>query len=124
MQSTRRGRLEAVLQKELSEMIPRSVKDPRVVPLTITSIQVAPDGSHATVFISILGSTLQHESNSPYRMSDCLKGLQSAQGYLRRKLARALKIKNIPELSFREDRGIANVSRVFELLKQIEKSGS
>lgn len=137
MNETRRARLEAVILEELSIVIPREVKDPRVPALTITAVKVTQDGSQATVMISILGNLLrgsgeegaQNEAETKMRqkeMKDCLEGLASASGYLRRHLARVLTIRHVPTLVFKEDRGLENVLRVNELLKQIgePKTGS
>ena len=53
------------------------------------------------------------------RMQDCIKGLTSASGFLRRHLAKVLTTRHIPTLSFKEDRGFVNSFRVQELLNQI-----
>ena len=55
MQATRRARLESVILKELSTVVPRSIKDPRVPPVTFTRAEVTEDGSQATVFVTLLG---------------------------------------------------------------------
>jgi ribosome-binding factor A len=137
MNETRRARLEAVIQEELSVVIPREVKDPRVPSITITSVKVTPDGSQATVFISILGDIIDHgpaekteqemqqaAETKKQRMKDCLEGLASAAGYLRRHMARILSVRHVPTLLFKEDRGLENVLRVNELLKKISEPGS
>lgn len=125
MQETRRARLQSVIQEELSTVVPREVKDPRVPPVTFTSVEVTPDGSHATVRVSILGA---HRGNGEdlqanQRMKECLEGLASAAGFLRRHLAKVLSVRHIPTLAFREDRGFENTVRVQELLKQISEEG-
>jgi ribosome-binding factor A len=127
MQATRRMRLQAVIQEELSMIVPREVKDPRIPSVTFTAVEVTPDGSQATVFVSILGGAQAgteglpplSEQGAKNRMKDCLDGLTSASGYLRRHLARVLTIRHIPTLVFREDRGFENALRVHELLKKI-----
>jgi len=122
MQETRKQRLASVIQQELSVAV-RSIKDPRVPTVTFTHVDVADDGSQATVSVTILGgdgSLGDHADRAAIR--DCLEGLKSASGYLRRHLAKILTIRHIPSLIFREDRGLANVSRVHELLKEVEKS--
>lgn len=125
MQETRRQRLQAVIQEELARVIPRELKDPRVPPLTITSVEVTPDGGQATVHISILGSSSVDandpaaEKKSREEVKDCLKGLTSASGFLRRHLAKILTVRNIPTLIFKEDRGFQNTIIVNDLLKQI-----
>lgn len=120
MQETRRQRLQSVILEELSTVVPREVKDPRVGSVTFTSCQVAQDGSHATVFVSILGGT---EVGSK-EMKDCLEGLTSASGYLRRHLAKILSLRHVPTLAFKEDRGFENTLRVNELLKKISSENS
>lgn len=120
MQETRKARLASVIQQELSIAV-RSIKDPRVPNVTLTSVDVADDGSQATVYVMVLGgagSLGDHDDRDAMR--DCLEGLKSASGYLRRHLAKILTIRHIPTIFFKEDRGLANVSRVHELLKQVE----
>lgn len=120
MQETRKARLASVIQQELSVAV-RSIKDPRVPSVTFTQVEVADDGSQATIYVMILGgegSLGDHADRAAIR--DCLEGLKSASGYLRRHLAKILTIRHIPSLFFKEDRGLANVSRVHELLKQVE----
>jgi ribosome-binding factor A len=127
MQATRRARLQSVILQELSSVVPRSVKDPRVPPITFTRAEVTEDGSQATVFVTLLGGgTTDRNGNElseeqiQQKVQGCLEGLASASGFLRRHLGDVLDIKFIPKLLFREDRGIANVSRVHDLLKEIE----
>jgi len=127
MQPTRRMRLQAVIQEELSVVVPREVKDPRVPSVTFTAVEVTQDGSQATVFVSILGGAQGGHDGAPalsehgakQRMQDCLDGLASASGFLRRHLAKALSVRHIPTLIFKEDRGFENAIRVHELLKKI-----
>lgn len=125
MQETRRQRLQAVILEELSMVVPREVKDPRVPSLTFTSVEVTPDGGQATVFVSMLGAS-QVNTDDPVavkaaaqKMKDCLDGLQSASGFLRRHIAKVLTVRNIPTLIFKEDRGFENTIRVHDLLKKI-----
>jgi len=116
-----------VILQELSSVVPRSVKDPRIPPITFTRAEVTEDGSQATVFVTLLGGgTTDRDGNElseeqiRTKVQGCLEGLASASGFLRRHLGDVLDIKFIPKLLFREDRGIANVSRVHDLLKEIE----
>ncbi len=125
MQETRRQRLQAVILEELSTVVPREVKDPRVPSLTFTSVEVTPDGSQATVYVSMLGAS-QVNTDDPVaakaaaqKMKECIEGLQSASGFLRRHIAKVLTVRHIPTLIFKEDRGFENTIRVHELLKKI-----
>lgn len=117
MNPTRRARLQAVILEELAVFIPREVKDPRIPgSITITQVEVSTDGSAAQVMVSILGG-----SDDAGQISDCLQGLNSAAGFIRRHLAKILNIRHIPHLTFDYDRGLENTLRVHELLKKIEK---
>jgi ribosome-binding factor A len=128
MQETRRARLQAVIQEELSQVVPREVKDPRIPTVTFTSVEVTQDGSQATVFVAILGGAAGGHDGAPplsdegakQRFKDCIAGLTSASGFLRRHLAKVLSVRHIPQLIFKEDRGFENSLRVHELLKQIK----
>jgi ribosome-binding factor A len=129
MQETRRARLQAVIQQELSVFISREVKDPRVPPVTLTAVEVTPDGGQATIFVAILGGAQGGHDGAPplsdkgakLRMQDCLDGLNSASGFMRRHLAQILTVRHVPALVFKEDRGFENAIRVHELLKQISE---
>jgi ribosome-binding factor A len=130
-------RLQSAIQEELSQFVSREVKDPRIPPVTFTEVQVTQDGSHATVFVSILGSGIHTEGldekdeaalaaaekAAELRMKACLDGLQAAQGFIRRHLGRVLNVRHIPTLAFREDRGFINANRVHELLIKLEDEG-
>jgi len=130
MQETRRMRLQAVIQEELSTIVAREVKDPRIPPVTFTAVEVTEDGSQATIFVAILGGAQGGHDGAPplseqgakLRMKDCLDGLTSASGFLRRHLAKILTVRHIPSLVFREDHGFENAIRVQELLKKVSDS--
>jgi ribosome-binding factor A len=130
MQNTRRMRLQAVIQDELSQIVPRELKDPRIPPLTFTAVEVTTDASQATVFVALLGGSVVGIEGAPApteqelnrKMKECLQGLASASGFLRRHLARVLNIRHVPTLVFKEDRGFENAIRVQELLKQITEA--
>jgi ribosome-binding factor A len=62
------------------------------------------------------------EKAADLRMKDCLAGLASASGFLRRHIGRVLTVRHIPTLIFREDRGFENAIRVQELLSKISSS--
>jgi ribosome-binding factor A len=119
--ATRRARLAAVVQEELSVKI-RGLKDPRVPSVTITRVDVTKEGDQATVFFTLLGAALVEDLDDPAHkeaVKECLDGLKSASGFLRRHLASVLTIRHVPTLIFREDRGVQNATRVHELLKKI-----
>ena len=126
MQAMRRARLESVILQELSVIVPRELKDPRIPTVTFTRAQVTEDGSQVTVWVTILGGADADAHGNPLpedvaekRMRDCIKGLSSAQGFLRRHFAGVLDIRHIPVLIFKEDRGLENTLKIHNLLKQI-----
>jgi ribosome-binding factor A len=126
MQATRRARIESAILEELSRVVPREIKDPRIPSVTFTAAELTTDASQATVYVFILGAMRSEipEQEKAKRMKACLEGLTSASGFLRRHLAKALTIRHIPTLIFREDKGLENASRVYELLKKISTEPS
>lgn len=120
MQETRRARMSALIQEELSIAI-RGLKDPRIHPVTITRIELTPDAGMATIYVTLLGYD-PADRDQQRAMKETVQGLHSATGLLRRHVARALTTRTTPELQFREDRGLSNATRVFELLQEIEKN--
>ena len=127
----RRARLEAVILEELSKVVPRELKDPRIASITFTGCTVTPDGSSATVLVTLLGAHALGDSDDPKvreqnekKLRDCVNGLTSASGFLRRHLASVLTVRHIPTLSFKADKGFENTYRVHELLKKISTEPS
>lgn len=130
MQPIRRARLEAVILEELSKVVPRELKDPRIASVTFTGCQVTPDGSQATVLVTLLGAhalegaqdsgeNVKAREANEKKLKDCIKGLNSASGFLRRHLAAVLTVRHIPTIVFKADTGFENTYRVHELLKKI-----
>jgi ribosome-binding factor A len=131
MQENRRLRLQSAIQEELSMFVSREVKDPRIPYVTFTEIQVTQDGSHAIIFVSILGGSLEGRDRTPetspdaadIRMKECIAGLTAASGFMRRHLGKVLNVRHIPTLSFREDRGFENAQKVHGLLLKLQDGG-
>ena len=87
------------VQRQLSTIISRGIKDPRVSPMTtVVAVEVAPDLKTAKAYISVLGDKEAQENT--------LKGLKSAEGYIRRELARSVNLRNTPEIKFVVDQSI------------------
>ena len=97
--SIKNTRVNTEVQRELSNIIRAGIKDPRVAPWTsVVAVEVAPDLKTCKAYISVLGDTQAQE--------DTIKGLKSAEGYIRRELARTLNMRNTPEISFILDQSI------------------
>ncbi|MBI3535322.1 MAG: 30S ribosome-binding factor RbfA [Deltaproteobacteria bacterium] len=116
----RRLKLQSVIQKELAYQVPRSLKDPRVPWVTFTAVELNQSGSRATVYVALTQSIKEDNIEPNKKMQKCLKGLTAASGFLRKLLSKALMTKYVPELFFKEDKGLENSIRVFELLKTIQ----
>lgn len=108
--SIKNTRINGEVQKELGNIIRGEIKDPRISPLTsVVAVEVAPDLKHCKVYISVLGDE-EAQKNT-------VKGLKSAEGFIRTKLAKAINLRNTPELNFVLDQSIeygVNMSRLID----------
>lgn len=97
--SVKNTRINAEVLKELSHIISREIKDPRISPMTtVVAVEVAPDLKTCKAYISVLGS--------PEEQQDTLDGLRSANGYIRRTLAHNVNLRNTPDIRFILDQSI------------------
>jgi len=101
-----------LLRMELSELIRRKVKDPRVASVSVTAVSTTPDFSLAHVKIGLLDET---------KSAEVLKGLNHAAGFLRGELTRRLQVKRVPELVFEVDQTAKEEARLEELWEQLER---
>ena len=111
--SSRMDRLSEQFRQEIAMIIHRELKDPRLGFVTITSIVLSKDLSHAKVGFSCLGSQTDRDSST--------EALQSSAGYIRELLKRRLRLKMIPQLAFHYDasiEGSIQLSDVFDRLKE------
>ena len=99
-----------MIQRELSELLRREVRDPRVGMVTLTSVDVSPDFSHAKVLFTCL---------DPAHVEEARSGLQRAAGFLRSQLARRLKLYSTPELRFEYDESIERGDRLHRLIDSV-----
>ena len=91
--SVKNTRINGEVLKELSNIIRSEIKDPRVGLMTsVVAVEVAPDLKTCKAYISVLGD--EETAN------DTIKGLQSAEGFIRRQLAKNLNLRNTPEITF------------------------
>ena len=105
--SIKNTRINGEVRRELSAIIQNEIKDPRIHPMTsVVEVEVAPDLKSAKAYISVLGDEQAQR--------DTLEGLRSAEGYIRRALARTVNLRNTPEIRFIMDQSIeygVNISR-------------
>ncbi|MCR4788702.1 MAG: 30S ribosome-binding factor RbfA [Lachnospiraceae bacterium] len=96
----------------LAEIIRGDIKDPRVCPMTsVVAVEVAPDLKTCKAWISVLG-----DENA---IKDTLAGLNSAEGYIRRELARKINLRNTPEIRFIVDESIAYGVRMSKMIDDV-----
>ena len=91
--SIKNTRINGEVQRELSRIISREIKDPRIAPMTsVVDAVVTSDLKQCKAYISVLGDQKAKE--------DTLNGLRSAVGYIRRELAHSINLRNTPEITF------------------------
>jgi ribosome-binding factor A len=112
MTGDRMRRVDEAMREVLSDAITSELKDPRVGFVTVTAVETSADLRHARVFVSVLGGA------SVRRRS--LAGLESAHGYLQRRVAGELRLKNTPTLLFLYDDSADRGLRIAELLEREE----
>jgi ribosome-binding factor A len=118
MDALRISRVASMMKDELSLIVNRELKDPRVPFVTITNVELTRDAKQATVFISIVSVDQTH--TDPDLTKQVLEALRDAKGFLRKQLAGVMQLRFIPDLVFKEDKGLENTLRVNEILKQLE----
>jgi len=104
-------------QRELTALITRGLKDPRITGfITITGAKMSPDLKEATAYVSIHGSDKVREQT--------LEGLRAAASYLQREAGRNLRLRNIPHLRFVYDQSVEEGDKIERLLREVrEKEG-
>lgn len=100
-----------LIQRELSELLQRELRDPRVGMITITGVDVSPDFSHAKVFFTTL---------DPAHLKDANEGLRRAAGFLRSQLAKRIKLYTTPELRFEYDESVERGERLSRLIDSVK----
>lgn len=113
--SIKNTRINGEVLKELSKIIQNEIKDPRIAPMTsVVAVEVAPDLKTCKAYISVFGTEKAAE--------DTLAGLKSAEGYIRRQLARSVNLRNTPEIRFILDQSIAYGVSMSKLIDDVVKT--
>jgi ribosome-binding factor A len=100
------------IQRELSELIQREVRDPRVGMVTLTGVDMSPDCTHAMIHFTCL---------DPARIVSAGDGLAAASGFLRSQLARRIKLYSTPELHFVYDESVERGDRLSRLIDSVTR---
>jgi ribosome-binding factor A len=110
MTGERMRRVDEAMREVLSDAITSGIKDPRVGFVTVTAVETSADLRHARVFVSVLGEDPQRQRS--------MDGLESAHGFLQRRVASELRLKNTPTLQFLYDDTTDRGMRIQELLDE------
>jgi ribosome-binding factor A len=108
--SERMRRVNESVRQVLAEAVPE-LKDPRIGLVTITGVETSPDLRHARVFVSVLGTDRKRERT--------LRGLEAAHGPLQARLARELRMKRTPQLTFEYDPSVERGVRMTKLIDEL-----
>ena len=113
LQYKRADRLGELLQREVSDILCRRIKDPRIGFCTIMRVDVSDDLRHAKARVSVMGTESQQKST--------LAGLKSAAGFIRREIGRRIALRHTPEIVFVIDKSVDHSFHIAELLKEGEE---
>jgi len=105
-------RVNSLIRQEISELLQRQVKDPRLGNfITVNEVSTSADLKYAKVFVSCIGVEVEKE--------EVLSALASASGFLRREIARSLKMRYTPELNFQWDDSIERAEHISQLIDEV-----
>ena len=111
MSSRRQRQVAELLHKEISQILQHGTRDPRLVFVTVTGVEVTPDLKNATVHVTVLGDD--------EATKQALQGLGAASRYFRHQLGQTVSLRYIPELKFKLDTSLAYGLRIDQLLDEI-----
>ena len=113
--SIKNTRVNAEVHKELAQIIRGEIKDPRIHPMTsVTSVEVAPDLKTCKAYISVLGDEKSQQ--------DTIKGLKSAEGYIRMLLAKNINLRNTPQITFILDQSIEYGVKMSKMIDDVTEA--
>ena len=113
--SMKNTRINGEVQRVLAEVIRGEIKDPRISPLTsVVSVEVAPDLKTCKAWISVYGDEEAQKAT--------IEGLKSAEGFIRKELARRINLRNTPEIRFIVDQSIAYGVKMSKLIDEVNRT--
>jgi len=102
-----------LIRKEISEMLIRNLKDPRIGFITVTRVSVSDDCRSAKIYFSVMGSTEERKRST--------EGLNSAKGYVRRELGRRIQLRHTPDIVFQFDPSIEYAIHMEEVFHDLQE---
>ena len=112
MEGKRSEKVADLIHKEISEMLVKTIKDPRIGFVTITRVSVSEDYRSAKVYFSVPGSLEERQRS--------MEGLNSAKGYVRKELGRRIRLRYTPEILFKFDPSIEYAIHIGEVFRHIK----
>ena len=113
MEGKRSEKVADLIHKEISEMLLKTVKDPRIGFVTITRVDVSEDCRSAKVYFSVAGTLEERERST--------QGLSSAKGYVRKELGRRIRLRYTPEIIFKFDPSIEYAIHIGEVIRHLSE---
>jgi ribosome-binding factor A len=108
-------RINQLIRQEISDLLRHEIKDPRLSKfIAVTEVAISPDLRHARVYISFISSQQEKQA--------ALDALAGASNFLRKEMARKLRLRRIPELSFHWDDSIERGTHIMGLIDQVSPS--
>lgn len=111
----RTDRLGELFREEISKLLQKGLKDPRVGFATISRVDITEDLSYAKVRVSVMGSDKEKR--------DTIIGLNNSAGFIRQYLGKGIKIRKIPELTFVLDENLEHAMRIEGILAELKQKG-
>ena len=105
-------KVQELMKQEISQIILRELKDPRIGFVTVTSVECTGDLREAKVYVSLMGNEAQVKAY--------WSGLNSSLGFIRRKIGKRIRLRVTPELSFALDKSLDYSAHIQELLLKIK----
>jgi len=112
--SRRTRQVGELLKEELTDIIRKEVKDPRIGFFSLTEVEMSPDLRSARVYVSVLGTDDERAGT--------MAALRSASGFIRHHLKPRLRMRQIPELDFRDDRSMEHAQQISQAISEIQRN--
>ena len=112
MSQTRVEKVQELMKQEVSEIVLRELKDPRIGFVTVTEVKCTADLREAKIYVSVMGSDDQ--------VKNTLVGLKSSMGFIRREIGRRVRLRFTPEISLALDKSLDYSAHIQELLLKVE----
>lgn len=113
MSKNRERRLSELLKEEISDIILKEVKDPRIGFVSVNDVEVSGDLRHAKVFVSVIGDQTERD--------DTMDGLKKATGFIRKLVGERITVYHTPEIVFKYDDSIEHGIHISNLIKEVRK---